>query len=162
MENNMQNMSTSQASKCTCCHKSGCSCGIDIAMLLLRLVLALVFIMAGYKKVTGLEMTVGFFGKMGIPAIFAYLVAFGELASGIAMLLGVWTKYFGYIIGLIMLGAIYFVHWKNGFGNPGGPEYTMALFAMALAVSFAGPGKYAVLKSHCGDMCTDKCETKHQ
>jgi uncharacterized membrane protein YphA (DoxX/SURF4 family) len=38
-----------------------------------------------------------------------------------------------------------FVHAKNGFSaGEGGIEFPLALFAMALAVALAGPGRYSV------------------
>jgi putative oxidoreductase len=43
-----------------------------------------------------------------------------------------------------MLGAIIFVHAKNGFGvDKGGIEWPLALMAMALAIALAGPGRFS-------------------
>ena len=43
-----------------------------------------------------------------------------------------------------MVGAMIFVHIKNGFASSsGGIEFPLALLAMALVVAFAGPGKFA-------------------
>lgn len=148
---------------CTNCHKNGCSCGLDIAMLLLRLGLAAVFLYHGAGKVMNLTGTVTFFDSLGVPAFLTYLVTAGEIGIGLSMLFGVFTKYFGYLTVVIMLGAIYLVHWKNGFNfMVGGYEYNLFLILSALAVSFAGPGKYSVMKSHCGDMCMKDCENSHK
>ena len=43
-----------------------------------------------------------------------------------------------------MLGAIVFVHFKNGFSGPGGWKFPFALLGVALALAFAGPGSYSV------------------
>jgi putative oxidoreductase len=56
----------------------------------------------------------------------------------------VFTDIAGLMIAIDMLGAITFVHAKNGFAvNEGGFEWPLALLAMALAIALAGPGWYA-------------------
>jgi putative oxidoreductase len=124
--------------------KENCKCldNPDAVLLAVRLVLAAVFIAHGWQKFQNMDGTIQFFGGVGLPAIVAYLVALGELGSGIAMLLGVWTHWAGKVIMLIMIGAIVFVKYSKGL--VGGYELEFALFASALVVSAMGPGKYTI------------------
>jgi putative oxidoreductase len=61
------------------------------------------------------------------------------------MLLGALSDVAGLLFAIDMLGAITFVHAKNGFAvNEGGVEWPLALLAMALTVALAGPGRYSI------------------
>ena len=65
------------------------------AALLLRVSLGVMFLAHGlWLKVFVFTVpgTVGFFQSIGYPAAFAYLVILGEIAGGLALLLGVWTR----------------------------------------------------------------------
>lgn len=141
--------------KCLCgkCGWHNCK---DAGLFLIRLALAIVFIYHGYGKLANMEMTIGFFAKLGFPAILAWLVALGELGSGLAMLLGVLVRYAGILIAVIMLVAILKVKMAMGFGN-GGYELDLVLLLTALGVSMLGGGKYSLM----GDkMCCEGCQEK--
>lgn len=117
---------------------------IDIALLLIRVSLALVFIAHGWDKVTGIDGTIAFFGKIGIPAFLAYVVAYVELLGGISMLIGFATGWAGVLLAATMAGAIVIVKLSKGF--VGGYEFDLTLFLSAIAVSLAGPGSYTFKK----------------
>jgi len=114
----------------------------DIALLLVRVGLALVFMAHGWDKVSAMEGTIGFFSSIGLPAVMAYIVAYVELLGGIAMLLGVFTGWAGILLAVTMLGAIGKVKLNMGF--VGGYEFDLMLFLAAIAISLAGPGKYGI------------------
>ncbi|HEX7927171.1 MAG TPA: DoxX family membrane protein, partial [bacterium] len=70
----------------------------DLAMLLLRLVLASIFIVAGYNKFfgAGLERVTQMFtgyGVVPVPAVAAPFIAALEFAGGILLALGLFTRY---------------------------------------------------------------------
>jgi putative oxidoreductase len=119
----------------------------DLALLILRVVLGIIMIYHGWPKLTNLGGTIEGFSGMGIPApavaaIFATLV---EVVGGILVLVGAFADIAGLMFAIDMLGAITFVHAKNGFSaSEGGVEFPLALLAMALAIALAGPGRYAV------------------
>lgn len=120
----------------------------DVAKLLLRIALGIVFIVAGWMKISNMEFVVTMFGTMGLPAFVAYVVSYGELISGIALLLGVFAMYAASFVAIIMLAAILMVHWPNGFSLAnGGYEYTFVLLFIALAVITLGSGRYALVKN---------------
>lgn len=113
-------------------------------MLLIRLALAAVFIAHGWSKIQDMAGTIGGFGTFGLAPFWAYLVAWVELLGGIAMLLGIFTKWAGWLLAIVMAAAIYFV--KGSAGFLGGYEYELVLLLVALGVSFAGPGAYTINK----------------
>lgn len=120
----------------------------DIAKLLLRVALGIVFMAAGWLKISNMEMVVGMFATASIPAVLAYILAYGEFVSGIALLLGVFAMYAASFVAIVMIGATFLVHWPNGFSLANdGYEYTLVLFLVALAVILLGSGRYALIKN---------------
>jgi putative oxidoreductase len=119
---------------------------LDAALLILRVVLGIIMIYHGWPKVTNLGGVIEGFTGMGIPlpAVAAVFAAVAEVGGGLLMLIGVLTDIAGLAFAIDMLGAIIFVHAKNGFGvDKGGIEWPLALMAMALAIALAGPGRFA-------------------
>ena len=122
----------------------------DLALLILRVVLGIIMIYHGWPKLTDLGGTIEGFSGMGIPApaLAAIFATVAEVLGGLLMLLGAFTDVAGLAFAIDMLGAIIFVHAKNGFSaSKGGIEFPLALLAMALAIALAGPGRYAVGQS---------------
>ena len=121
---------------------------IDRAMLVLRLVLASIFIVHGYQKVFvfGLGGVAGMFGHMGVPlpSVAGPFIAFLEFAGGIALLFGVFTRVFAFLLACDMLGAIILVHAKAGFSAPKGVENVLGNFGMLVTVALIGAGAYSV------------------
>lgn len=129
---------------------------VDWGLFALRLGLGIIFVAHGAQKVfglfggQGLAATVESFStNLGIPAPLGYLAAFTELFGGLAVLLGVLSRTAALGLAILMVVAALKVHLPNGFflSGPGqsgpGIEYNVALFAMAVAVMLAGPGRLA-------------------
>jgi putative oxidoreductase len=119
---------------------------LDAALLILRVVLGVIMIYHGWPKVTNLGGVIEGFTGMGIPlpAVAAVFAAVAEVGGGLLMLIGVLTDIAGLAFAIDMLGAIIFVHARNGFGvDKGGIEWPLALMAMALAIALAGPGRFS-------------------
>ena len=119
-----------------------------LALTLVRIVVGIVFLVHGSQKlfVFGIGGITGGFTQMGIPlpGITAPIVTFVELLSGIALLLGVFTRIAAILLAIDMCGAILFVHGKNGFFLPMGLEYALTLLVLNIAVALGGPGEYAL------------------
>ncbi len=115
----------------------------DTGLLLIRIAVAIIFIFAGVTKLMNISMVVGFFGAMGLPAFVAWLVAIVETLGGIAILLGVWTRFFGVALAIIMVCAFFIAHLPQGFIAS---QQVIVLFLINLALVAAGPGKYALKK----------------
>jgi putative oxidoreductase len=121
---------------------------LDQALLVLRLVLGAIFIVHGYQKVFGFGISgvTASFTQMGVPlpAVVAPIVAVLELAGGIALLFGAFTRVAAFLLACDMLGAIILVHAKNGFSAPKGVENVLGNFAMLVAVALLGAGAYSI------------------
>ena len=74
-------------------------------------------------------------------SLFFYLIGLGELVAGIGVIVGAFvyglvTRVSGLIIAIIMLGAIFTVHWPFGFNfmadGPGGYAFQLTLLLSAL------------------------------
>lgn len=115
---------------------------VDWGLLVVRFGLALTFIVHGGIKLATVPATMLLFDQMGLPGWFGVIVGVVELLGGTAMLLGMYTRYAGYALSLVMLGAIFSVTWKTGFVS--GWESEFMLFIISLGIAFAGPGKYSV------------------
>ena len=89
-----------------------------IALLLLRIFLAPIMIIAGYGKLTGLENTAYYFGEyLGMPApmLMAVLAGLAEFVGGIAILIGLATRWFAIPLMFTMVVAAGTAHWQNGW-----------------------------------------------
>jgi putative oxidoreductase len=105
------------------------------ALLVMRLVLGAVLITHGYHKVFGgFHHHMDTVGSLGLPRWMAYLSAGTEFFGGIAIVLGLFTRFFALAFVIEMAVAIWKVHFKNGFNGPGGYEYPLAVATIAFAL----------------------------
>ena len=127
-------------------------------LFLLRAVVGLVFIFHGLDKLQNMSGVIGFFGSLGLAPFFAYLVAWVEFLGGIALLLGVFSRYAAYALSIIMVVAIFLVKLKAGF--LGGYELDLVLLVSLLATAWSGSGKYSLSGKMCGCGNCAFCGTK--
>ncbi|MCG2589652.1 DoxX family protein [Rhodohalobacter sulfatireducens] len=115
----------------------------DLAILLLRIGVGVIFIVAGWGKLTGIEGVQGFFGNVGIPlpGIMAWVVALVEFFGGIMVLFGAYTKIPYLLLAFTMLVAIFMVKLPDGFS---GLRLELMLLLASLALFFIGNGNYSV------------------
>ena len=120
----------------------------DIGALVLRISLGILFLAHAALKifVFTLPGTAAFFASQGFPAWTAYPVVAGELAIGVALILGVLVRVAS-IASLPILAGALAVHLPNGwvFSAPnGGWEFPAFLIVLALVQALLGAGAYAV------------------
>lgn len=115
----------------------------NTGLLILRITLGAIFVAHGWGKIQGIEGTIGFFGSLGLTPFFAYLVAWVEFVGGIVMILGITVREAAMLFSIILLTAIYLVHWKQGWK---GMEFPIILLGASLALVFLGSGKYSLGK----------------
>lgn len=121
---------------------------IDIAALVLRISLGVMFIAHGMLKllVFTLPGTADFFASQGFPAWTAYPVTFLEIGGGLLLVSGIATRWVSIALIPVLLGATY-VHLGNGwvFSAPnGGWEYPAFLAVAAAVQALLGSGRYAI------------------
>lgn len=117
----------------------------DFAPLLLRIGVGLIFIMAGYGKLTGIDGVIGFFGGIGIPlpSIMAWVVAIVEFVGGIMVLVGFRIQIPALLLAITMLVAI--LTTKLGVDNMfQSMRLELILMLVSLALMTMGSGKYSV------------------
>lgn len=111
----------------------------------LRAVVGAVFLMHGGQKlfVYGIAGTTGAMEQMGIPfpAVSAVVVALIELAGGVAVLTGYFTRWAALLLAADMAVAILKVRLAGGFFAPNGVEFELTLFGAALTLALIGPGR---------------------
>jgi putative oxidoreductase len=75
----------------------------------------------------------------------AALAGVGELLGGLALAFGVFTPLAGAVVIATMLVAIFAVHFEKGFfAQNGGYELPFLVAVVAVALSFAGPGRFSL------------------
>ncbi|HUQ00237.1 MAG TPA: DoxX family protein [Aeromicrobium sp.] len=121
----------------------------SLALLIARVGLGIVFVAHGLQKLNdiGLDGVAAGFQKTGVPApqLSAYYATFVELIGGAALIAGAFTGIAGLLLFLDMVGALVFVHGKNGvFVTAGGYELVVALGAGALLFAVLGAGRYSI------------------
>jgi putative oxidoreductase len=120
---------------------------LDVALLILRLTLAIVLLYHGVPKIMNFSAAVGGFQTMGLPApsLTAAFALLAEVVGGLLILLGVAVDLAALLVIIDMLGAIALVHWANGFDfTKGGWEHPFTVLMMALVLALAGPGRMAI------------------
>lgn len=119
------------------------------AVAILRVVVGVVFLAHGYQKLftLGFHGVAGFFGAAGItlPFVSAVIVTLVEFLGGIALLLGLLTRWTAALLAFDMLVAILVVHLKNGFfDQQHGIEFPLTLLAACILLAMIGPGAPSV------------------
>jgi len=116
----------------------------------LRVVVGAVFVAHGVQKLfMGFHNVAGFLYQLGIPYpnIAAVILTVAEFFGGIAMILGLFTRYIAVALAFDMAVAIVTFHIHNGFFMPDGIEYPMVLLAANLTLIFAGGGALELMRS---------------
>ncbi|MDO1445461.1 DoxX family protein [Rhodocytophaga aerolata] len=130
----------------------------DMASFCLRVTLGLVMFPHGMQKLfgwfggAGLQNTIGYYiTNYGVLPMITLLVIVAEAAGSIALIIGFWSRLVAAGIGLIMIGAIFSVHFQHGFfmnwtGQQAGEgfEFHLLVIGMCIALIIRGSGKWSV------------------
>ena len=121
--------------------------------LLLRVSMGVLFILHGiYLKMFVFTMAGAgkYFTSLGLPDWFAWVVMIYETIGGLALILGVYTRWVAAFLGVHLLFAAYLGHGGNGwpFANKGGGWEYPVFWAVAMVVqALIGDGAYALKPS---------------
>ncbi len=118
------------------------------ATALLRVSLGVMALAHGLMKVFVFTLpgTVGYFESLGLPGFMAYLTIAAEVGGGLALVLGLYTRWVSLALVPVLLGAAW-VHLGNGwvFSNPGGGWEFPVFWAVALLVQAGlGSGSFVI------------------
>ena len=124
----------------------------DLAATILRVTMGVLFLAHFWLKLVIFTPagTAAFFESLGFPGFLAYAVIAAELFGGIALILGVWTRWVSLALVPILLGSIYAPHGAAGFifSNEGGGWEFPAFWAVALVVqALLGDGAFALKRA---------------
>lgn len=120
-----------------------CACG-DQAWFAIRIALAIVLVLHGYDKLfgaTGIDGFTGFLTSQGFPAaaFFAWVVALLEFFGGIAIGIGLWTRYVGALVAIEFAVILLFVK-KLAFPLS---DTDLLAFGIAIALILVGSGGWS-------------------
>ncbi len=122
-----------------------------------RVLIALIFLLSGYGKITGWDQTAGFMSAAGMPLVPLFLAGAiaVELLGGLSLLLGIKARVGGAALFLFMIPTTLIFH---GFWKLEGPEQhmQMLMFMKNLAimgglgfVAAYGSGRYSLDRLPC-------------
>jgi putative oxidoreductase len=122
---------------------------LDLVLLALRLFIGVAFVLHGYPKVehltTWADKTIP-----GLPPWLAAIAAFAEFGGGIAIALGVLTRFFAFLLACNMAVATFVVSIPRGdvfvSNTSGAHTFELSLLYLVLALAFVllGAGAYSV------------------
>ena len=119
----------------------------DLGLLLLRLMVALVFVASGYSH---LKDPAARAKSIGMSKPFTVFLGAAEVAGALGVAFGVLTQLAAFGLILIMLGAIQkkIFAWHTGFwGEKGsGWHYDLIFVVMNLLIVFTDGGAYVLMK----------------
>jgi putative oxidoreductase len=123
---------------------------LDVALLILRVWIGVVMVAHGLNHLRSQDGTARWFGKVGFrsPRLNARLSAYGELAIGAGLVVGLLTPVAAAGLGATMLVAFWAIHRHVGFfvfHRPDeGYEYVVTLAAVAFVLAILGPGRISI------------------
>lgn len=130
----------------------------DVSFLLLRITVGMVILPHGLQKLLGwfgghgIGKTIEDFGEwFGFPMFITLLVILAESVGAFSLILGLASRVASFSIGLVMLGAIYFVTGRWGFfmnwyteQRGEGFEYHILVLGITIVLMIRGGGKWSV------------------
>lgn len=118
----------------------------DILLVVIRLLVGGAFMFVGFGKIQNGFHWMG--PDSAVPGFLQFLAAFSEFGGGLALILGLLTRFAMLGLASTMIGAIIF-HVTNGdpYINPtGGASYNLATLYLLFALLFLinGPGRFSL------------------
>lgn len=121
----------------------------NTGLLLMRLMLAIVFIYHGQGKLFGgLDGFAGYLSSLGVPLpkMAALLAALSEVGGGLVLLSGLGFRFALWPLVFTMLVASFSAHPGKFSAQNGGMEYALTLAVMVAGLALVGAGDFTVRK----------------
>lgn len=121
---------------------------VNFAMMLVRVVVGVTLALHGVQKIRGgLDGVARWFDGMGMRPgwLHARFAAFGEIAAGLCLAIGLLTTFAGLgFVGLMAVAGWTDHRGKGFFIIKQGWEYVMVLGVVAVTIAMLGPGEWSV------------------
>jgi putative oxidoreductase len=124
----------------------------DIAFLVARICLGLIYVVSGWLKLTGIAATTAYLNARGVPngAMMAYVVGGIELGGGALIMVGFLTRWVALGMAVFTLVTIYIGHpfWTmtgaDLANNRTQALKNLAIFGGFLLLAVSGPGRFSI------------------
>ena len=117
------------------------------ATLVARVFLSILFILAGFSKLTAISGTAGYFAGLGlpVPTVTAVLVGLVEFVGGLAILVGFQTRIAAAIVALFTIGATLVAHMNFAEGmNALMAQKNLAIAGGLILLALQGAGSISI------------------
>ena len=125
------------------------------ALLVARILLSIIFIVAGWGKIGGYEGTAGYMAAMGVPALLLPLVIITELGGGLAILVGFQTRIVAFLLAGFCVISGYLFHLAVVTGDPANAMADMTNQIMWMKNLAIAGGFFALIASGAGAWSVD-------
>ena len=126
---------------------AGTASNSSTTILLGRILLAVIFLLSGFGKLTAIAGTAGYFGSLGLPAPTATAVVVGliELLGGLAILVGFQTRIAAWVLAIFTVATGLVAH--TGWADQNQMIHFLKNVAITggfLLLASSGPGAYSI------------------
>ncbi|MFS2323970.1 MULTISPECIES: DoxX family protein [Brucella] len=118
-----------------------------LATLVARVFLSILFILAGFSKLTAISGTAGYFAGLGlpVPTVTAVIVGLVEFVGGLAILVGFQTRIAAAIVALFTIGATLVAHMNFAEGmNALMAQKNLAIAGGLILLALQGAGSISI------------------
>jgi putative oxidoreductase len=126
---------------------NGAASNSSLVILAARVLLSILFILAGFGKLTAISATAGWFGSIGLPmpTVTTVIVGLVELLGGLAILVGFQTRIAAIVLAVFVLGATAVAHLDfSQAGNALMLQKNLGLTGGLLLLAVLGAGVWSI------------------
>ncbi len=126
---------------------AGTASNNSATILLGRILIAVIFLLSGFGKLTAISGTAGYFGAMGlpVPTVTAIVVGLIELLGGLAILVGFQTRITAWGLAIFTIATALVAH--TGWADQNQMIHFLKNLAITggfLVLASSGPGAYSI------------------
>src|SRR5438445_8287923 len=126
---------------------AGTASNSSVTILIGRILLAVIFLLSGFGKLTAISGTAAYFGAMGlpVPTVTAVVVGLVELLGGLAVLLGFQTRIAAWVLAVFTIATALVAH--TGWADQNQMIHFLKNVAITggfLLLASSGAGSYSI------------------